>query len=1020
MSPDPNGSQKIAERRALSPTPRQMDGESTDDRERGFEPVGPPDRRPVRDRWAAFADRVDLRRISGPRVPIFVFLALALFGRLDDLIFVVIAPELLVDFASGVQVLAFIAGITQVLTLLMMPVYGWLVDRIKRVHLIRIAHVGGNLASSAAAFAAGPLGFVGLRGTAGLLGVGDETPQSALLADYYEGESLGRLLSLIHATRSLALVIAPALGGILVSATNWRVALFVLGGMAVVVGLSTFLLREPKRGEAERRELGLREESAPPVKPPTLAEGWRAAGSIRTLRKIWYATPFQVAGNAGFYAFVPLYFSEAFGISAAQRGLIATMSAGTGMLALLWLGPVAARFLEHNPGRIMTMIAGLMALQAIPFAVMGASRLLPLSIVATLPVALGVTVILPLQQMVTLKIVPPRMRGIGISTVAPWGVLGLAIIYLSAAGGTRPVMFTLVAVQLIGAGLFASGAGTVERDLRAARSSVLAEKTVQESRSKGRERLLVCRGVEASYGGTQVLFGVDLDVEVGEMVALLGTNGAGKSTLLRAIAGVHHASSGAVLLDGQDITHEPAHANAGRGVVMMPGGAATFPALTVEQNLRAAAWMYRDDDFYVKTRLEEVMTFFPVLRERLGDQAGNLSGGEQQMVGLGQAFLMRPRLLMIDELSLGLAPLVVEQLLKMLRAINERGTTMMIVEQSVTVALTLAKRALFMEKGEIRFDGATEELLGRNDLLRSVFIGGATSAHALASPSSRRVSHRSDEEARTLEVREVSVRFGGLEALNQVSLEVAPGEVVGVIGPNGAGKTTLFDVISGFVPPDAGSVEFDGRVVNGLSPDARARLGLGRSFQSARLFPALTVRENIAVALERRTIKSEVMAALWLPNVRAAEAKVFNRADGLIEILGLEAFADKFADELSTGSRRAVEVACLMAAEPRLLLLDEPSSGLAQAETHELGPVLLRLVRDMGCSLLVIEHDMTLVSAISDRLVAMELGRVISDGSPTEVLADSRVLESYLGRDRPSSGEEALESIAPAVYGQNR
>lgn len=138
------------------------------------------------------------------------------------------------------------------------------------------------------------------------------------------------------------------------------------------------------------------------------------------------------------------------------------------------------------------------------------------------------------------------------------------------------------------------------------------------------------------------------------------------------------------------------------------------------------------------------------------------------------------------------------------------------------------------------------------------------------------------------------------------------------------------------------------------------------------------------------------MTALWLPNVRKSESKVFQRVDGLIEMLGLEAFADKFVGDLSTGSRRAVEVACMMAAEPRVLLLDEPSSGLAQAETEELGPVLARLVRQTGCGLFMIEHDVRLIASISDRLVAMELGSVIAAGTPDQVLADPRVLASYL------------------------
>lgn len=965
-----------------------------------------------RERMSRVGDRIDIRRIPGPRKPMLIFLAIALVGRVDDLVLTVIGPELLVEFAGGIVLLGLVLGITDVVQLGFAPFYGWIVDRVPRVRLLRLSHIGGNLASAISAFAAAPLGFAGLRGSARLLGVGSETPQATILADYYERASLGRLMPVLEATQNLSIVVGPVVAGILVSATNWRVGLFVLGVVATVVGLSTLLLREPGRGSAERRELGLSNPDAEVQKPPPFRESWRLAGSIRTLRRIWYAYPFQIAGSSAFFVFVPLYFSESFGLSPAQRGAVTSLSAGVGAAILLWLGPVAGRFLERHPARIMTLIGGLFVAQAMGFLVLGMSSILPLSVVAALPVSFAALVVPPLQRMITLKVVPPRIRGFGFSTVQPWGLLGIASVYLAYASGVRPMMFTLVALHLIGAFLFSSGAGAVESDMRAARSSVVAERAAREAKQQGRAKLLVCRGVEAAYGGTQVLFGVDLDVEDGEILALLGTNGAGKSTFLRAVAGIHHASNGAILLDGRDITHEPAHANAERGVVMMPGGRATFPTLTVEQNLRAAAWLYREDSAYVRDRMEQVLNFFPVLQRRLDEVAGNLSGGEQQMVGLSQAFLMRPRLLMIDELSLGLAPSVVEELLAILRAIHKQGTTIIVVEQSVNVALTLAKRAVFMEKGEIRFDGATEALLGRSDLVRSVFIGGAVSSAGSHGPRAR-----ADGAGGSLEVENVSVSFGGIHALRGAGLRVAPGEIVGIIGPNGAGKTTLFDVISGFTTPDEGRVLLDGSDLRSLSPDGRARLGIGRSFQSLTLFPALTVRENIAVALEKRTVKSELMSALWLPNVRDAEAKVFTRADGLIEILGLEAFADKFAGELSTGSRRAVEVACMMAMEPNILLLDEPSSGLAQAETQELGPVLTRLVRDTGCGLLMIEHDMPLVSSISDRLVAMELGSVISVGPPDEVLADPRVMASYLASEPALGGGNGTLDAIGSVLG---
>jgi branched-chain amino acid transport system ATP-binding protein len=243
-------------------------------------------------------------------------------------------------------------------------------------------------------------------------------------------------------------------------------------------------------------------------------------------------------------------------------------------------------------------------------------------------------------------------------------------------------------------------------------------------------------------------------------------------------------------------------------------------------------------------------------------------------------------------------------------------------------------------------------------------------------------------------------------ALDDVSLTVRAGEIVGFIGPNGAGKTSLFDAISGFLAVDRGRVLMaanDGEIYDLSSEPAqvRARLGLGRSFQDGRLFPALTVRETIAVALECSVaVKDPIAAALYLPAVIDSEADVADRVEELIEFMGLEAFRDKFTHELSTGSRRIVDLACVLAHRPTVLLLDEPSSGIAQREAEALGPLMVRIRDQLGASLLVIEHDLPLLSSVSDRMIAMDLGRVIASGAPDEVVHDPQVVASYLGDDQ--------------------
>jgi ABC-type branched-subunit amino acid transport system ATPase component len=401
-----------------------------------------------------------------------------------------------------------------------------------------------------------------------------------------------------------------------------------------------------------------------------------------------------------------------------------------------------------------------------------------------------------------------------------------------------------------------------------------------------------------------------------------------------------------------------------------------------------------------------VLDMFPILRERLDEPAGNLSGGQQQMLTLGMAFIGKPRLLMIDELSLGLAPSVVTQLLEMVRSLRDAGTTVILVEQSVNVALTVADRAYFMEKGEVRFEGPTSELLERPDLLRSVFLRAAAAEVESEEP---------DAEARSglragppvLEVRDVTRRFGGVRALDGVSFDVRPGEILGFIGPNGAGKTTLFDVISGYTPADAGSIRLrvggdDGHLVDlhDAPTHVRSWRGLGRSFQDGRLFPGLTVDEVIGVALEQHVaVRDPVAATLHLPSVSDSEEKVAARVDELIELLALGAYRDKFVRELSTGTRRVVDLACVLAQRPRVLLLDEPSSGIAQREAEALAPMLRRVRDQLGASLLVIEHDLPLLGSISDRMIALDLGRLVAEGSPTEVIEHPAVVASYLGTD---------------------
>jgi ABC-type branched-subunit amino acid transport system permease subunit/ABC-type branched-subunit amino acid transport system ATPase component len=249
-----------------------------------------------------------------------------------------------------------------------------------------------------------------------------------------------------------------------------------------------------------------------------------------------------------------------------------------------------------------------------------------------------------------------------------------------------------------------------------------------------------------------------------------------------------------------------------------------------------------------------------------------------------------------------------------------------------------------------------------------------------------------------LVVDDLSVRFGGNRAVNRVSLDVRGGEIVGLIGANGAGKSTLMNAISGYVP-STGHIEVLGRDVGHLSAARRHGLGLGRGFQSARLYPDLTVTETLMVALEAREHSWLVPSLTALPPSVPAERRKRTDARELVDFLGLGRYGDHFVSNLSTGTRRIVELGCLIAVDARVLLLDEPTGGVAQRETEAFGPLIVRIRRELDAAVLVIEHDMPLVMAISDRIYCLETGEVIAEGTPHEVRENPLVIASYLGTD---------------------
>jgi branched-chain amino acid transport system ATP-binding protein len=554
----------------------------------------------------------------------------------------------------------------------------------------------------------------------------------SLISDYYKPDDWPRVFAVDRNAMFLGQIFGPAFAGAITALFSWQAAFIVLFFPTIVLGVISMRLGEPIRGATQDKEAA---EIAAQEKPAPFDRSIRTVMSIKTLHRQYISWIF-IGGGFIPLAFIPsLYFQRHFHIEAFGRGLITSAGAAATLIAVQLSERFTRRALAKGLGEPLNQTGWVLVAVGIGLGATAVAHLLWLTIVLLiLTYFVGGLFWVPFT--VTQALVSPaRTRTLALSLGNVFLVFGVWLLVLmpnmlrlSDTHGPQWVLIVSVPYWIIGGLVLRSGRHYVLDDATRALEMLQMTAAMREERLKqSTDRLLVVRKLDVAYDQTQVLFGVDFEVREGELVALLGTNGAGKSTLLKAISGLVPSMGGAMFFDGEDITYHDPEETAGLGVIQMPGGKSVFPSLSVKENLDMASWLYYKDKQHLKDSLDTVYDVFPILRDRLSQQAGSLSGGEQQMLSLAQAFIAKPKLLMIDELSLGLAPLVVQQLLEIVKDIHKRGTTIILVEQSVNVALTVAEHAYFMEKGQIRYDGPTSELLKRTDILRSVFLEGAKS-----------------------------------------------------------------------------------------------------------------------------------------------------------------------------------------------------------------------------------------------------------------------------------------------------
>ena len=650
----------------------------------------------------------------------------------------VLAPDIQRSLGISDTVLFGVLGFGGVALVLGTVPMAALADRIRRVALIPIMSGFWAVATFLSGLVVNPFQLFWATAATGL-GQAYRIPVSnSLITDTYPIQARSRIFAFEGVGRPIGQLLGPMLvGGIAVSIGGddaWRYAFFILAVPPVLLGLAALRLREPERGRFEQDAV-LSGEDALDVDElePSMSTAFARLRKIRTFYAL--ATGIGVVGFA--LIVVPgqfnLLLDRKYGLDALERGIVESLIWLGSLVSIPIAGRVFGRKFREDPDSVvrvmgtLIMAAGLLYLVVLPVKTLGL-LILGLALAQAL-----ISAALVAAPMIIAAVSPYRIRTQAFALLPVFIFLmggffgGLLGGQISDVYSNRTAMLILGPPgALLGGWLIRRGAHHIRRDISLSVEELLEEQEEARKIVAGDDEVpaLQVRNLDFSYGPVQVLFDVSFDVAPGEVVALLGTNGAGKSTLLRAISGLGIPDRGVVRLNGRTITYAEAETRFRVGIVQLRGGAGIFPGLSIGDNLRASLLGIELEPDEIERRVAVAVERFPALQGRLNENAESLSGGQQQMLALAMTLIQEPEVLLIDELSLGLAPVIVQELLGVVEQLKADGQAMVIVEQSLNVALAFADRAVFMEKGQVRFSGPAQELAERGDLARAVFLGG--------------------------------------------------------------------------------------------------------------------------------------------------------------------------------------------------------------------------------------------------------------------------------------------------------